>query len=126
MAYEITLTDSTGSDTLALLEVPLTTTPLEVATDVQVLSGNIYTDFIAQKRIWTHTWAYLTEDEYNTIKGYYDRQFTLFEYPELTIADEGVIGVTVRMSITPKNIIDNCGVVNDFTVSFRETRQQGS
>lgn len=126
MAYEIQLTDSTGTSTLTATEVPLTTNPLEIATDVQVLSGNLYTDFIAQKRIWSHTWAFLTESEYNTIKGYYDRQFTLFEYPELTIADEGVANVPVRMSITPKNIIDGCGVVNDFTVSFRESRQLGS
>jgi hypothetical protein len=126
MAYNLTLTDSTGTDTLALTEVPLTTTPLEIATDVQVLSGNLYTDFVAQKRIWSHTWAYLSEDEYNVIKGYYDRQFTLYEYPQLTIDDEGVDLVTVRMSITPKNIIDDCGNVQDVTVSFRETGQLGS
>lgn len=126
MAYEITLTDSTGSDTLALTEVPLTTSPLEIATDVQVLSGNLYTDFIAQKRIWSHTWAYLSVSDYNTIKGYYDRQFTLFEYPELTIVDESVSSVPVRMSITPKQVIDNCGTVSDVTVSFRESTQLGS
>lgn len=123
MSYEITLTDSTGSDTIALPEVPLTTSPNEIATDVEVLSGNIYTDFIAQKRVWSHTWAWLTKDEYDIIKGYYDRQFTLYEYPELTIADEDVDNVTVRMSITPKNIADDCGIVNEFTVSWRESAQ---
>lgn len=126
MAYEITLNDGTGANTLTATEVPLTTTPLEIATDVQVLSGNLYTDFIANKRIWSHTWAYLTEAEYDVIKGYYDRQFTLFTYPELTIVEEGVSDIPVRMSITPKQIIDNCGVVSDVTVSFRESRQLGS
>lgn len=126
MAYEIQLTDQTGTQTLTITEVPLTVSPIEIATDVQVLSGNVYTDFIAQKRAWSHTWAWLTKEEYDVIKGYYDRQFTLFEYPELTIVDAGVNNVTVRMSVTPKNIADNCGTVNDFTVSFRETKQQGS
>jgi hypothetical protein len=126
MAYEIQLTDSTGTTTIAATEVPLTVTPLEIATDVQVLSGNLYTDFIAQKRVWSHTWAYLSEDEYNIIKGFYDRQLSSYIYPRLTIVDEDVNLVTVRMSITPKNIIDNCGVVNDFTVSFREARDIGS
>lgn len=126
MAYEITLTDSLGTDTLALTEVPLTTTPLEVATDVQVLSGNLYTDFIAQKRVWSHTWRWLTKEEYNIIIGYYERQFSLYEYPELTIVDEGVVSIPVRMTVTPKNVADDCGVVNDFTVSFRESVQSGS
>lgn len=124
--YDIELTDSTGTSALAATEVPLSTSPLEIATDVQVLSGNLYTDFVAQKRVWSHTWSFLTEAEYNTIKGYYDRQFTLLQYPELTIEDEGVFDVPVRMSITQKNIIDGCGVVNDFSVSFRESRQLGS
>lgn len=126
MAYDITLTDSSGSLTLPPLEVPLTVTPIEGAVDVQTLSFNVYTDFVTQKRVWSHTWAYLSESEYQSIKNYYDRQFTQYEYPQITITDESISNVPVRMSITPKNIIDNCGVVNDFTVSFRETRQLGS
>lgn len=127
MAYEITLTDATGSETLSPLEVPLTITPLEIATDVQVLSGNLYTDFVAQKRVWSHTWAWLSRDEYDTIIGYYNRQFASpFEYPELTISEENVTNIPVRMSVTPKNITDDCGEVNNFTVSFRESRQLGS
>lgn len=102
-------------------EVPLTTTTIEGATDVQVLSFNVYTDFITQKRLWSHTWAYMTEAQFAILKGYYDRQFTLFAYPQLTISDENVNLVTVRMSLNPKNIVDNCGTVNDVTVSFRET-----
>lgn len=126
MAYEIQLTDQTGTSTLTATEVPLSIAPVEIAADVQVLSGNVYTDFIAKKRVWSHTWRYLTETEYNVIKGYYNRQFTLFEYPELTIVDEGVADVPVRMTMTPKNIIDNCGTVQDVTVTFRESNQLGS
>jgi len=126
MAYEITLTDSTTSATLALPEVPLTVTPLEGAVDVTTLSFDVYTDFITQKRIWSHTWAYMSEDDYNTLVGFYNRQFSLYEYPELTITEEGVTDVIVRMMMQPKNIIDDCGTVQDVSVSFRETSQTGS
>lgn len=126
MAYEIQLTDSTGTSTLPETEVPLTVTTLEGATDVTTLSYNLYTDFITQKRVWSHTWAYMSPEDYLILKGYYDRQFTLYTYPQLTIVDENVDLVTVRMSLTPKNIIDNCGELSDVTVSFRETRQIGS
>lgn len=122
-AYDITLTDTTTTATMLATEVPLTTTTLEGAVDVQTLSFNVYTDFIAQKRTWSHTWKYMTEDEYNALVGFYNRQFTLYQYPELTITEEGVDGVIVRMTMNVKNIIDGCGTVNDVSVTFRETRQ---
>lgn len=125
-AYDITLTDSTTTATIVESDKPATTTTIEGSVDVQTLSYNVYTDFITQKRIWSRTWAYMTEDEYSMLVGFYNRQFTLFEYPELTIDDEGVDAVTVRMVMQPKNIIDGCGTVQDVAVSFRETRQLGS
>lgn len=124
--YEIQLTDSTGTMTMPELYVPLTVTTLEGAVDVQTLSFDVYTDFITQKRLWTHTWAFLSESEFDLLKGYYDRQFTSFSYPELSIAADGVSDVVVRMTLSPKNIIDNCGTVSDVTVTFRETKQLGS
>lgn len=120
--YEIQLTDSSGTKTLPELEVPLTVTPIEIATDIQVLSGGIYTDFINSLRSWTHTYRYLTKEQYDEIMAYYNRQFTDYIYPRLTIVGENVSNVPVRMTVTPKQIIDNCGTVTDFTVSFREAR----
>lgn len=125
-AYDITLSDSVATATMPLTNVPLTTEFLEGAVDVTTLSFNLYTDFITQKRIWEHTWAFMTDADYDTLKAFYDRQFTTFLYPELTIANEGVTGVTVRMYLENKKIIDRCGTVEDVTVRFRETRQQGS
>lgn len=120
------LTDATGQSTLPELEVPFTITPLEGATDVTTLSFNVYTDFVTQKRIWTQTYRYLTREQYELIRGYYDRQFINYTYPQLSIEDSvgnNVTNVVVRMSITPQNIIDNCESVSDFTISFRETKQ---
>ena len=123
------LTDSTGQQTLPALEVPLTVSSFEGATDVQTLSYDIYTDFVAQKRTWTQTYAWLTKEEYALIKGYYDRQFIDFAYPQLTIdgsVNNDITNIVVRMSITSQNIVDNCETVNDVTISFRETKQLGS
>lgn len=126
---ELKLTDSTGQSTLPAIEVPLTVSTLEGAVDVQTLSFDVYTDFITQKRTWTQTYAYLTDAEYQLIKGYYDRQFTNYTYPQLSVegsTSNDVTDVVVRMTLTPQNIIDDCETVQDVTVSFRETRQLGS
>lgn len=121
--YEIVITDSTGSLTLPDLEVPLTITTLEGATDVQTLDYNIYTDFVTTKRTVAHTWLYLTETDYNNLKAFYDRQFTLFEYPSISISALSITDMVVRMNLNPQSIIDLCGTVQGVTVSFRETSQ---
>lgn len=118
----LTLTDDV--DTLTLeLEVPLTEETVEGAQDVQTLDYNIYTSFITQKRLWSHTWAFLDESVFNELKGFYDRQFTLFKYPMVSIPDLDVTDVTVRMTLNPRTVIDNCGTVDRVTISLRETRQ---
>lgn len=124
--YEIQLTDALGSDILPPLDVPLTMVPVEGTVDVTTLSNDLYTDFMPNKRVWSHTWSYLTPEEYELVYGYYSRQFTLFEYPVLDILRDNVQGLYVRMTLSGKNIIDECGVVQNVTVSFRETRQLGS
>ena len=122
MNYDLTLTDATGTETFNQAEIPITTTPVEIGTDVQVLSGNVYTDFIDLKRTWTRTFTYMDKADFDLLKGFYDRQFTLFTYPLLTITDDGANNVPVRMTFSGQNIIDNCGTIQEVTVSFREAR----
>lgn len=121
--YEIDITDSSGTTTLPALEVPLNQETLEGSSDVQTLDFNVYTDFITTKRRITHTWAYLTEAEFNVIKAYYERQFTDFQYPRITITELGITDMTARMTLNPQTIIDHCGTVADVTVTFRESKQ---
>lgn len=123
---DIKLTDATGTATLQMLEVPLSIKTIEGATDVQTLDYNVYTDFLTQKRVWSHTWAYMDEDDYNILKGYYDRQFTLFEYPELSIDYYSVANVPVRMTLNQREVINFYGRVQNVEVTFRETKQLGS
>lgn len=120
--YDLTLTDSTATQSFNQAEIPVTTTPVEIATDVQVLSGNVYTDFIAQKRTWTRTFRFLDKATFDSLKGFYDRQFTLFTYPRVTIVAEEVSDIPVRMTLSGTNVIDNCGLIQEVTVSFREAR----
>lgn len=121
--YQIQLTDDIADETMPRLNIPLVEEDIEGATDVVTLDMNVYTDFFAKKRQWSHQWAYISETEFNTLKGFYDRQFTLFKYPMLTISEQGVNLVVVRMSLSPRRIVDNCGTVENVEVVFRETIQ---
>lgn len=121
----LTLTDSTDSDTLQLPEAPLTTNVVEGAVDVQKLNNNISTYFTANKRQWVHTWAYMSKEDYLTVKGYYDRQWTLYKYPLLSIAgiENPVTNVPVRMYLPSGSIIDDCETYSSVQVTWRETEQ---
>lgn len=121
--YTIQLSDTTATATMPALNVPLTEQDIEGATDVTTLDLNVYTDFFAKKRLWSHQWAIMTETDFNTLKGFYNRQFSLWQYPSLTITEQGISNVIVRMSISPQNIIDHCGTVENVEVTFRETIQ---
>ena len=123
---ELTLSDSSSTATLPILSPPLSEAVLEGSTDVVTLDMNVSTYFTYNKSQWSHTWPYLTESQYNMVKGFYDRQFTLYKYPLLTITDAGSANITAvpaRMSIEPRRIIDNCGTVQNVTVTFRESKQ---
>jgi hypothetical protein len=119
----IKLEDDTGEYILPELEIPLEEETIENATDVQTLDYNIYTDFISQKRQWTHEWAYMSESEFNQLKAIYDRQFTTYKYPLMTIEYYDLYNIPVRLKINAKKVIDNCGTIQGVSVTFRETAQ---
>lgn len=117
------ITDSTGTFAIPL-QAPFVLTPLENSTDVTTLDFNVYTDFTgSQKRQWVQSYPYLTKAEYDSLVGYYNRQFTLFKYPTISVSSEGVVNVPVRMTVTQRDVIDNCGTVSGFTITLRETAQ---
>lgn len=95
-------------------------------TTVEPLSGNVYDQYTATKRAWAHTWKYLTKEQYDLLDEIYERMKSEWTYPQLTIEGENVTNLVVKFELGAKNIIDDCGEVQDTTVSFRETRQLGS
>lgn len=125
MAYKIFLTDSAGVHELPPLDVPLTRVKNEKKTVVEALSGNVYEDYIATKRTWAHTWAFLSSEEYDLLDDIYERMKSERTYPRLTIEGESVNDLVVQYELGTKEIIDDCGNVRAVTVSFRETRQMG-
>lgn len=124
MNYQITISDSVDTMTITSPRPPLIEADIEGTADVVTLDLNVYTDFFAKKRLWENTLQYMSEEDFNQLKGFYDRQFTLWEYPLLSIPDLEVTDVVVRMMLSPRRVIDNCGRVENVEMSFRETVQQ--
>lgn len=123
--YEIILQDSTTTLTLPELEVPLTTEPTILATDVTVLSNDIYTDTTGNyRRTGSHTWSYMTKAEYDALFQFWYRQtYVTFQYPRITIAGLDIYDMVAKIEVGSRNIIDNCGEVESVTFSFRESSQ---
>lgn len=121
----MTLTDDVETVTLQPLNVPLTEETVNNDVEVVTLDNNISVYIVpdSDKRIWTHTWAYLDEADYNVLKGFRDRQRTLFKFPRVTISELGVTDVPVYMKLEPKNIIDHCGTVQNVSIWLRESVQ---
>ncbi len=126
MAYTIYLTDSNGTHELPPLEKQLSRVKNEKMTTVEPLSGNVYDDYIATKRVWTHTWSWLPKEQFDLLDEIYERMKNEWAYPELSIEGESVSNLVVKYELGAKNIDDDCGTVTGVTVTFRETRQLGS
>lgn len=123
MSLTLTITDDVASVTYNLLEVPFTKSRETGTSDVTVLNGNIYTDYIYQKFKLEHTWAVMTADEYRELEGFYNRQFTLHKYPRVTVLDLGIENVVCKLELGDQDIINNCGWVEKVKISLRETSQ---
>lgn len=123
MSLTLTLTDAQDTVTYDLLEVPFTTEDVTGTATVTTLSGNIFTDYLYDKRRWSHKWSWMTEAQYNKLRGFYDRQFSLYKYPLLSIPEYGVENVPVAMEISARKTIDNCLRVEDVEITLRETTQ---
>lgn len=123
MAYEITLTDDSDTWVSPPPQTPLSVQTIEAAIDVETLDLNLYTDLIATKRMWTVNWGTMTATDFADLKSFYDRQFTLFKLPLLTIPDLGLSNAVVRMTINDQSIVGADGLVDGVTITLRETAQ---
>lgn len=117
----IKLTDTTTNHTFDSFAPPFTENVIEGATDVVTLDNDISTYFTTNKRQWTIKWSYMSKTDYDILKGFYDRQFTLNAYPTFDVTDLSLSNISVRMYLDEMDIVDNCLTVSDVEIKLRES-----
>lgn len=123
MAYEITLHDSVQTWVSPSPNTPLSEKIIESSFDVTTLDLNLYVDLMNTKKMWTIRWGYMSAEDYAVLRSFYDRQYSLLEFPDVTIPDLGVSGVVTRMTLSDQDITDESGLVENVTVTLQETVQ---
>lgn len=123
-----TLKDSTNTTgvTYEWYDAPFTDSEINGENEITTLSGDVYVDYLFQKRSWAREFAFMSEDEYLTLKGFVDRQRTLYRFPTLTIKQGTstiVSDVPVRMTINDRKTTNSCGTVEKVKITMRETVQ---
>lgn len=94
-----------------------TDTPNEA--DVVTLGGNLYTDFINQRREWVISWEKLKSEDHDTIMAIYRRQYQNESYHMLQINAYGLY-VPVKMNISAQNIRYNGSIIEGFSITLKE------
>lgn len=106
------------------LSNPLTITDIEGKSQNTTLNGNIYVDYVYNKKSFSVSIFNLKAADYATIRGFYDRQFTLNEFPLLSIPELNISEMPVFFEIGSREINSQCIVTDKLTLKFRETAQQ--
>jgi len=123
MAYEVSLLDDSTSWVSPAPSTPLTEQVIEASSEVMTLDLNIYVDLLNTKRLWIIRWGYMSASDYQTLRGFYDRQFTLLKFPRVTITDMGITSVVVKATLSDKRITDESGLIENVELVLRETIQ---
>lgn len=123
MSYVVTLTDDSSTWSSPTPDTPLSVETIEHAAEVTTLDLNVYVDMISTKKVWTIQWGYMDAAQYQQLKGFYDRQFTLGKFPVVSIADLDVEDTVARMTLSDQSITDQSGLVENVELTLRETKQ---
>lgn len=123
---DVTVGASTNEVTYTETELsnPLTITDIEGKSQNTTLNGNIYVDYVYNKKSFSVSIFNLKSADYATIRGFYDRQFTLNEFPLLSIPELNISEMPVFFEIGSREINSQCIVTDKLTLKFRETAQQ--
>lgn len=123
---DVTVGGSTNEVTYTETELsnPLTITDIEGKSQNTTLNGNIYVDYVYNKKSFSVSIFNLKSADYATIRGFYDRQFTLNEFPLLSIPELNISEMPVFFEIGSREINSQCIVTDKLTLKFRETAQQ--
>ena len=123
----MTLSDSSDTMSMTLLEVPIEDKDIEGATDNTTIDGNVFTDYLWLKKQFSQKWAIMDATTYERLRGFYTRQFDDAEVPTYTLKDSDSVEIysatPVRLSLTDGGVIDNCGTRQNVQLTMRETVQ---
>ena len=114
-----TVTFTLGGLVLEVPSTPFIEKNRENASDIMVLDGSIYTDFISNKKGWEINFGKLTAEQYNALRAVYDSQFTTLEYPTFDVPEMS-INTPVRMYINDKDIKGYGDWVSNVTITLLE------
>lgn len=130
MSITLTISDTTNSMTFdggqAEILSPLVSNPIIRETDVETIDANISTYYSATKRQYTIQLGEMDKDGYAELVAFRDRQYTNRKYPLITITGDDNINVSslpMKLTVNAQNVIDNCGTVENVTVTLRESKQ---
>ncbi|MBP5722979.1 MAG: hypothetical protein J6X18_05335 [Bacteroidales bacterium] len=125
--YTMTLTDSSDTMTMTLLEIPIEDKDVEGTADNTTIDGNVFTDYLWLKKQWSQKWSIMDATTYAQLRGFYTRQFTDGEVPTYALAEgDGTpiySATPVRLVLTDNGVIDNCETRQNVQIKMRETTQ---
>lgn len=126
MAITLTISDTQQSATYTLIEAPLVSSPVIAETDVVTIDNNISTYYTGTKRKFQVSFGYMTDDQYSVLLGFRDRQYSNYKYPTITFSGATNLPsttITAKMVLSDQRIINNCGLVENVSAEFRESKQ---
>lgn len=130
MSITLTITDSVNTMTFdggnAEILSPLVSNPVIRETDVETINGDISTYYSSTKRQYTIQLGYLDKESYATLVAFRQRMYANHLYPLITITGDqniDVVELPMKLSINAQNVINNCGEVENVTVTLRESKQ---
>lgn len=126
MAIQLTITDSSVTQTYTLLMAPVVSAPIITETDVQTVDGNISTYYNSTKQSFTVQLGDMSQDDYSVLKGFIQRQYQNLKYPTITITGAinlNVNQMTAKMVLNDQTVINNCGTIEGVQLVFRESKQ---
>lgn len=102
---------------------PFTIADVEGKSQNTTLDGNIYVDFVYNKKQFSVDIFNLTPSDYATIRGFYDAQFTTGQFPTISIPELDISNMVVFFEMSNRNIVNQCLLTDKLTLKFRETVQ---
>lgn len=125
MSLTFTISDGTATKTYAEAKIlsPLKIKDITGKSQNTTLNGNVYIDYVYNKKQITLSLPVMSDSDYATIRGFYDRQFSNNRFPTISITELGISNMVVAMDISDRDIISQCLLTDEIQLTFRETVQ---